>query len=292
MEDLRHDSGTLWDTGKVSSDRSSNVAYAGKALSSNQQLYWKVRVWDGEGIATDYSAVANFSMGLLAQEDWQGEWIGAEPEVSSPLLRREFALEAPIRRATVHIAGLGYHELYVNGAKVGDHVLDPANTYYHNDQPFELGTRVLYVTHDVTSLLAPGENAVGVMLGHGWFSAEANVPPAPSGREPYGDRPKLLLQMIVEYEDGRRTTLYSDTSWQVHGGPILYNEYCNGETYDARLEQPGWTQPAFDAARLGTCEQGGAAKWQLGRSDYASSACGGNAASNRAHQPERRRLHF
>ncbi len=241
--------GDKWDSGRVASAEMAHVDYDGAALESNERCWWAVRVWDGEGRASDFSAAAVFSMGLLEASDWQGGWIGAaDRTISAPLLRRELSLDRPIRRATVHMSGLGYGELYVNGSKVGRSVLDPGNTYYNNDQSFALGARVLYVSHDVTELLQPGANVIGVMLGHGWYSAEDNIPPSPSHRTPYGDRPSLLLQGVVEYADGEQVSIVSDGGWKAAPGPITYNDFNNGERYDARLEKAGWDSPGYDDA--------------------------------------------
>lgn len=246
---LRSGTGDRWDSGRVSSTRSTHIAYAGAPLSSNERCWWTVQVWDQAGRPGGYCEPAMFTMGLLEAGDWEGRWIGAaDNTISSPLLRREFTLEKPVKRATVHMSGLGYSELYLNGDRVGDHVLDPGNTYYTNDQPFELGARVLYVSHDVTEQLQSGPNAMGVMLGHGWYSAEDDIPPAPSHRATYGDRPKLLLQLIVEFVDGEQVGIVSDSSWKVASGPITYNDFCNGETWDARLERTGWHSPGYDDA--------------------------------------------
>ena len=272
-ENLSQNIADLWDSGKVVSEQSVNVIYKGSALKSGQKCWWKVRCWNkpGEdgmyvtptyhGMETleamrqerpsAYSAPATFEMGLLKQSDWQGNWIGADKTISSPLLRKEFTLEKEVKRVRVYISGLGYYELYLNGEKVGNHVLDPGTTYYNNDQPIDLGSRVLYVTYDVTDRLRTGGNAVGVMLGHGWYSAEDDIPPSPSHREPYSDRPRLILQMNIEFADGEcmsiRSLATSDTdTWKTSAGPITYNDYCNGETYDARLEKPGWDTPGYD----------------------------------------------
>ncbi|MBW2084219.1 MAG: alpha-L-rhamnosidase N-terminal domain-containing protein, partial [Deltaproteobacteria bacterium] len=118
-------------------------AYKGRALASGEKCYWKVRVWDNDDNPSPYSDMATFEMGLLKGSDWRGKWIGAKEGISSPLLRKEFKLGKEIKRARVYISGLGYYELYINGKKVGDHVLDPGTTYYNNDQPFELHSRVL-----------------------------------------------------------------------------------------------------------------------------------------------------
>ncbi len=244
----------LWDSGRVDDSRS-GTSYGGAPLPSATRCFWTVRGWDERGTATAFSAPASFETGLLSSDEWRGCWIAGPAGVSSPLLRRALTLPAPVRRARCYLSGLGYHELFCNGARVGDHVLDPATTYYHNDQPFPLGSRVLYVTHDLTDLLRPGVNALGVMLGHGWYSAEADVPPSPDHREPYGPRPCLLLQLHVELADGRRVSVASDRRWRTASGPIVYNDYNHGETYDARLERPGWDgAPYDDRAWVNACE--------------------------------------
>lgn len=267
-ENLEYNVADLWDSGKVVSDQSVNVPYSGSALTSGQRCWWKIRCWNrssNDGIdemrpysdpeileelqmerTSEYSEPAMFDMGLLEESDWEGEWIGAGETISSPLLRKEFALEKEVRRASVYISGLGYYELYINGEKVGDHVLDPGTTYYNNDQPFELGSRVLYVTYDVTDQLQSGENAIGVMLGNGWYSAEDDIPPSPSHREPYGDRPTLIMQMNVEFADGDHMSIVTDDMWKTSAGPITYNDYSNGEDYNAQLEKLGWDTPDYD----------------------------------------------
>ena len=151
----------LWDSGKVASERSVNVPYAGRELGSGERCWWRVRTWDREGRAGAWSEPAWFEMGLIHAADWPGAWIAAERGVSAPLLRTEVTLEAAPARARVYLSGLGYYELRINGAKVGRQVLDPASSYYHNDQDLELGSRVLYASHDVTGHLRAGRNAGG-----------------------------------------------------------------------------------------------------------------------------------
>ena len=254
--------GDRWDSGKVASDATSGVAYAGMALRSGQRCWWKVQTWDQDGRRGADSPPATFEMALLEPEDWEGSWISAAPGVSAPLLRTETVLNAQPRRARCYVSGLGYYELYINGQRVGERVLDPAITYYHNDLPVELGSRVLYATYDVTRHLRAGPNAVGLMLGNGWYSAEDDVPTSPSHREPYGDRPVALLQLDIDLDDGEAVRLVSDTSWRASAGPITYNDYSHGEIYDARLEQPGWSEPSFDD---NTWEPAGAAKAPSGQ---------------------------
>ena len=214
--DRSAEKGDLWDSGKVASPASIQVVYGGKPLGSGRTYYWKVRYWDKDGKESPWSGTARFDTGLFEKDDWKGIWIGGQA-----LLRRGFRLDGRVRRARAYVCGLGYHELRVNGRKAGGSVLDPAWTTY--------GKRVLYVTYDVTRSLREGENAIGVMLGNGWYKSRA-----------------LLLQLDVEFEDGRKTSVVSDTSWKAGEGPILEDSIYNGETYDARLETPGWDRPGFD----------------------------------------------
>ena len=219
-----------WDSGKVVSSRSVNVEYGGSALGSGEVCWWKVRCWDKDGNAGPFSDVARFEMGLLRESDWQGKWIGAERGVSSPLLRREFAIGKRPARARLYVSGLGWSEVYINGKKVGDNVLDPATSEYHK--------HILYVTHDVTELLRPGANAIGVMLGNGWYCEP--------GYPVYGDSPRVLLQMNLEFTDGSRMSIVSDRSWKTAPGPITHNDFWVGEVYDARAEKPGWAKAGYD----------------------------------------------
>ena len=241
-EKLQAEVGDKWDSGKVASDNSVEVVYGGTGLASGERAYWKVRVWDRDGRPGPYSTPSFFEMGLRSAGDWRGTWIAAKKGISAPLLRRDFLIDGTVRRARLYISGLGYYELSINGKRIGDRVLEPASTYYNNDLPFKLRSRVLYSTYDVTDALQTGANAIGVMLGNGWYSAEADREAA----IPYGDRPRLIVQLNVELSDGRTMSLESDSSWKFSAGPVTYNDLVNGETYDARLEQAGWDRPGFN----------------------------------------------
>ena len=210
--------GDQWDSGKVSSSQSVHVAYAGKPLVSSQIYYWKVRFWDSGDRPSPYSAAARFETGLFKVSEWKGKWIDGSNQI-----RKEFTLAARPVRARAYIAGLGYYELRINGRKVGDHALDPAWTTYDK--------RVLYNVYDITERLRPGANAVGVMLGEGWFKARA-----------------LRMQIHVEMEGGQAVDAATDESWRTMPGPIQQDSVYNGEVYDARLETPGWDRAGFDDA--------------------------------------------
>ena len=170
---LARDRGDLWDSGKVVSGQSVHVVYAGRPLTSRAVCYWKVRVWDQEGRVSSWSAPARWEMALVEPGDWTASWVNdGKPNPASdeafyendpaPLFRHEFALAAPVRRARLYVTGLGYYEAFLNGARVGDQVLDPGWTMY--------GKRVFYSTYDVTSQIRQGRNCVGVTLGNGWYN--------------------------------------------------------------------------------------------------------------------------
>lgn len=238
-EALENDEGDMWNSGKVESRQSVNVVYAGDTLQGGTTYYWKVRVWNQNDEVSSWSSVATFHMGLLAEDAWQGQWIGApDTEVTAPLLRREFTVEQGIEAAHVYIAGLGYYELYINGQKVGDHVLDPGTTQYDK--------RILYVTYDVADYLQPGANTVGVMLGKGWFWQR--------NYRQYGAGPQLLLQLNLALDDDTTLSIVSDETWKVSAGPITSHSIYAGEVYDARREQPGWNAPGYDDAGWDSAE--------------------------------------
>ncbi len=208
--------GDMWDSGKVASGYSTQVLYSGAPLSSDKTYYWKVLTWDKDGAPSAFSNRARFDTGFFSASDWKAKWVGGKNQ-----LRKEFTLKNKPVRARAYICGLGYYELRLNGKKVGSSVLDPGWTTYTK--------RALYACHDVTGLLRPGENAIGVTLGKGWFGS-----------------PALLFQLNIELEGGEKMSVASDTSWKGTDGPVVEDSIYNGETYDARRETPGWDLPGFD----------------------------------------------
>ena len=247
MDNLARNKGDLWDSGKVDSDASIQIEYAGHPLASGTRAYWKVRVWDGDGHETAWSRTATWTMGLLKREDWKGQWIGSptaevfaaknKKEEPAPMFRKAFRVAKSVRRATVYVCGLGYYELHLNGKKVGDHLLDPAFTRYDR--------RALYVTYDVTRQLTGGVNALGVVLGNGWFNYTVDAAWY-FDEAPWRARPRMLLQLMIEFADGTTQTVVSDGTWKFATGPIVSNALLNGETYDARLEIPHWDTAHFN----------------------------------------------
>lgn len=227
---LDQDKGDQWDSGKVASDQSTQVVYGGRPLVSGRTYYWKVRYWDRQGAASPYSESARFEMALLSPEEWKGQWIGGGNQ-----LRHEFTLSDRVVRARAYITALGYYELRINGKKIGPNVLDPAWTTYEK--------RVLYTTYDVTADLAQGSNTVGVMLGSGWAAMSGVFMVALKGSYP---SPAVLLQMNIELAGGKQVSIVSTPSWKTAKGPVLSENVFDGETYDARLETPGWDLPGFE----------------------------------------------
>lgn len=176
-------------------------------------------------------------LGAIGIQPWGNFWIGWAQQAPSPLFRKAFTVSKPIRSATLYSSGLGYHELRMNGNKVGDHVLDPAFTRYDR--------RVLYVTQDVTSRIRRGDNALGVMLGNGWFNIE-NFEEWDFLRAPWLDKPKAIVQLEIAYRDGTFQTVASDGSWRAATGPVRFDGIRNGEVYDARWDRAGWDDAGYD----------------------------------------------
>ena len=238
--------GDLWDTGKVVSDQSIQVAYAGRPLGSRQRCYWRVKVWDGRDRPSAWSARAEWTVGLLERSDWTAQWIGdAAPsvdDVSATYLRRAFTLSSPPSRAIAYASALGVYELRINGRRVGDHHLAPEWTDY--------GTRVQYQAYDVTSFLRSGENVAAAIVSDGWYAGDITYARELTSkpRNIYGLKPSMLVQIEAALH-GRTTRVVSDETWRAsRNGPVRAADILKGETYDARREMPGWDAPGFDAA--------------------------------------------
>jgi hypothetical protein len=229
----------LWDSGHVSG-QPFFVTYGGSALASVQQVFWQVRVWDANGIASGYSSVATWTMGLLNPMDWQGNWLVPPASINSgmPIFLRQFKVNPGLQRALVYICGLGQYELSANGAKVGNALLAPGWSLYPET--------CLYDTLDLTSQLTNGNNALGVMLGNGMYnvSATTNYTKFTGSFGP----PKLMAQIYLFYTNGTSQVIASDTNWVTTNGPIIYSHVYGGEYYDARLWPAGWNQAGFAAA--------------------------------------------
>jgi alpha-L-rhamnosidase len=232
---LASDKGDLWDTGRVESDETTHIRYAGKVLGSSQRAQWKVRVWDGAGRASAWSKPASWTMGVVAPADWRARWIADPTDSEAPLLRLEFVAKPGVTRATVHVSGLGQYELSLNGRKVGDDVLSPGWTKYDKT--------ALYDTRDVTSFVREGPNAVGLVLGNGMYRVKGGRYTKFTGS--FG-RLMAIAQLHLEYADGTTDVIGTDARWRTIPGPITFSCVYGGEDYDARAEPRGWNMPGFD----------------------------------------------
>lgn len=230
----------FWNSSKVESDRSIQVNYEGRELKSRDACWWKVRVWDKDGKASAWSEPASFEMGLLEAGDWKADWIKSSLEFEeldhpSPMLRKGFKLGQAIKSARLYISSLGLYVAEINGQRVGDQVLTPGWTSFQH--------RVQYQTFDVSSMLNIGDNAMGVVLGNGWYRA---FRPNSQNVDGYGSESlDVMAQLEVLYADGTREVICTDPSWKSSTGPILGSTIYDGESYDARLEKPGWSKAGY-----------------------------------------------
>jgi alpha-L-rhamnosidase len=238
---LKDNQGDLWDSGQLQSDQSIHIPYGGKPLNSAQRAHWKVRIWDEAGRVSEYSKPAFWEMGLLNRKDWIAQWIGSpivggpKTTVPVPFLRKLFTLEKPIASARLYATALGVYEAHVNGRRVGQDIFSPGWTDYRK--------RVQYQAYDVTDFLHTGRNAIGALLGDGWYcSFIGNL----SVRQFFGDRPKFFAQLVVKFTDGTAATIITDGSWKQAIGPIVESDFFMGESHDARREMPGWATADFD----------------------------------------------
>jgi alpha-L-rhamnosidase len=261
-EKLARGEADFWDSGRLESNQTTHVSYAGKPLRSRDVCHWCVEVWNEAGNALR-SAPSLWTMGLLEKSDWSAKWIAADPKIiqrdpeaiaptltecgTPALFRKEFDVPGPIKRATIYVSARGIFELRTNGQRVGEDLFAPEWTDYDK--------RIQYRTYDVTPMLKSGRNALGATLGDGWWSGYVGWQET---RARYGSlENSLLVQLEVELANGERFTVNTDGSWTCNTGPILFSDFMMGETYDARRERIGWDLPNF-----GRSEAAGSAGWQ------------------------------
>ncbi len=256
----------VWDSGKIETQQNLNTPYVGTALGSGKTYYWQVKVWDKDQTESEWSQVGKFVTGLDQSEDWApATWIGYEkmsdaeivvPGIHgngdnlgdralkrpvAPLFRKEFQVKKKVVSALLFISGLGHYEASINGEKVGDAFLSPGWTKYDKT--------CLYNTYDVTENLKSGDNALGIIVGNGFYNIN---------RERYRKlviaygMPKTICKLSIKYDDGSVQTVATEDSWKTSPSPITYNSIFGGEDYDARMEQSGWDQTGFDDSKWKT----------------------------------------
>ncbi|WP_418262515.1 family 78 glycoside hydrolase catalytic domain [Flavobacterium faecale] len=269
IDKLNEKDADLWNSNKVSSSKSVYVKYIGKDLKPTQKYYWKVKIWDEKGQVSNWSSVTSFQMGLIDTSNWgDSKWISLnkdtrtsphrfrkyqigrmkEPEMvaghAAAYFRNVFTPKRKIKSAQAYICGLGYYEWYINGKKVGNHVLDPAPSNYDK--------QAYYVHYDVTKELTSGKNAIGIVIGNGFYGQDicwrTNI--ESENNYSYG-QPSVRLLIKVTYDDGSQANFYTDESWKESTGPIVFNNVYGGDTYDARYEIANWNTINFNDAQWG-----------------------------------------
>ena len=235
-KNLATNNGDLWDSGKVASDETAFIRFAGKELKPSEQVFWKIRVWDKNDSPSPWSTPANWTMGMLDATDWKAKWLCAPASTEALLLRKEFSVKPGLVRAIAQVTGLGQYEMTLNGSKAGDDILSPGWTDYNDT--------VLYDTKDVTAQLREGKNAVGLSLGNGMYNVvRRNRYVKFTG---YFGALRAICQIQLEYADGSTEIVGTDDTWCCTAGPIIFSSIYGGEDFDARLNPTGWDQPNFD----------------------------------------------
>ncbi|MBU1564576.1 MAG: glycoside hydrolase family 78 protein [Proteobacteria bacterium] len=234
--------GDKWTTGKVASS-AMLVEYNGSPLEPFTRYFWSVKIWDATGIPSSVSVPASFETGKMKMENWRGTWITDTHDIKlkpAPYFRTEFNANKKVVSARAYIAVAGLFELYVNGAKIGNHRLDPMYTRFDR--------RTLYLTHDITKSLKEGKNAVGVLLGNGWYNHQSTAVWY-FDEAPWRARPSFCMDIQLTYSDGSQETITSDTDWKTALSPVISNSIYTGEHVDGRLAQVGWNSPGFDDSK-------------------------------------------
>ena len=234
---LTRGQGTVWSTDWNTSDRNL-VTYGGQALMPFTRYYWRVDVRD-QTSATAF-AIASFETGMMDGRNWKGSWISDGYDMrrkEAPYFRKKFSLVKKVVSARAYIAVAGLYELSINGVRVGDHCLDPMYTRFDR--------RTLYVTYDVTKLLRGGDNAIGVLLGNGWYNHQSTAVWF-FDKASWRGRPTFCLDLRVTYDNGSIETITSGKDWKTMLSPVIFNSIYTAEHYDARKEINGWNVASFD----------------------------------------------
>lgn len=259
--------GLLWDSGKQQGPQT-HVVYHEENPVSNAVRFWRVKIWDENGADSGWSQPQRWQYGIFSA-DWQGEWIGYDegrdqydptvpyycaddfqkgenhPFLPKPaLLRKAFAAKPGVKRATLYVSAMGLAEVWINGRKATVGHMIPGVCDYRK--------RVYCRAYDATECLTDGGNVLSAVLADGWYAGYIGLNP----RQWWGAKPRLSLELHVEYEDGTADCILTDESWQACTGPWLYADIMHGTGYDATLEPEGWKQSGYDASRWQRAETG------------------------------------
>lgn len=236
---VKEENNIVWSSGKVASEASVFNEYKGLPLVSNAKYIWKVRIWDNQGHSSKW-ATSSFATALLNATDWKASWISSGLKNDTvngivPLFRKSFLINKKIASAKVYVTSRGLYDVQINGKRMGDSYLSPGWTSYNK--------HLQYQTYDISNLLSEGKNAIGALLGSGWYRTtlvwvdHENI---------YGKETALLFQMVIKYADGTTETVVSDNSWKVSNSPITYSEIYNGEIQDLRISKKEYSLANFN----------------------------------------------
>jgi len=232
----------LWNTGWIKSG-ASLVNYSGQLLKPFTKYFWRIDIADGNRKKSDKVYISSFETGMMNMENWQAAWISDTENTKlkpAPYFRHIFSANKKIKSARAYIATGGLYELSINGNKIGNHRMDPMYTRYDR--------RTLYVTYDVTNAINQGKNAIGVLLGNGWYNHQSTAV-WDFHKAPWRNRPTFCLDLRITYEDGTVETVKSGKDWKTALSPIIFNSIYTAEHYDARLEKAGWNTTNFDDSK-------------------------------------------
>ena len=236
-----NEKGNQWNTGKQLSDEI-RISYGGKALQPFTKYYWKIKVWDKDGVSSS-SKIHTFETGMMDVRNWQGAWIGDWHDMHykpAPYFRKVFQAKKKVKSARAYLAAAGLFELYMNGEKIGNHRLDPLYTRFDRKN--------FYLTFDVTNQMQEGANAIGVLLGNGWYNHQS-IATWGFHHANWRNRPAFCMDLRVTYEDGTVEVVSTDRDWRTSSGALVFNSIYTAEHYDARLEQKGWNTVNFDDSK-------------------------------------------
>ena len=227
----------VWDSGRVSSDKSVYVKYEGEALLYDTKYFWTVKVWTNQSKRATQSKIMNWKTGLMNADNWKSNWITVNDEdMTSPKIPyfvNDFRVDSKIISANLYITSRGVYEAHINGKRIGDAILTPGWTSYSN--------RIQYQAYDVMEMILKGENRIGVMLADGWYR---NFRQNRKNRiVDYGKRTSFISELIISYEDGSKESIIDDKNWSYNYGSILSSSIYNGETVDMNLKDSKWSFP-------------------------------------------------
>ncbi|GAB3930515.1 hypothetical protein GCM10028827_25980 [Mucilaginibacter myungsuensis] len=244
-EALKTQRGDAWDPGWIRSNQMS-IVYKGKKLNSDRPYFWKVAVKDEAGRVSAWSKIAQWSTGIFDPKEWQAQWIGSDQQfdptkrdcnIIDPWLRKTFDLADRPQKATLFVASVGFHEIYVNGKRISDHVMAPAVSDHSK--------RARYIAYDIDTALVKGKNVIALWLGTGWSIHGPYVVEGRPNTPIVSAQVNFYEQKYPSSSTSPVLTIETDESWKTHPSPnrllgVWDSNFMGGELWDARNEDDNW----------------------------------------------------